>query len=89
MNLLRLDRSFTKKGPSIADTPKGRHGNIPIPSMRKHLNTLSVEFQKFCVELLMVHACHPTGVNADKILSIAIAIHVEETEKMVFDYNNL
>ena len=51
-------------------------------------DTIAPELQKFNSALRIVKLSRPTGVGQDEIISMAIAIHQQETKKMDYAFKN-
>jgi hypothetical protein len=74
------------KALSPKDAPQGRFGDRPPKAVYVFLRDNSFpDVNKFNEALRLIQASHPTGVNEDNILSMAIALHLGETKRM--DYN--
>lgn len=83
-----IRRRFTEKGPAQHLVPDGKYGNRSGPSIKQHFTDMSAEVQKFFVSLGKVRACNPTGVGDEEVLSMAVAVHLEHTNRMDYDYKN-
>lgn len=83
-----LHRRVLEKGPPRHTIVNGKYGLRTVESCRKHFTELSADVQKFSVSLRKVHASCPTGVNEEGILSMAVAIHVGQTDKMDYAYQD-
>lgn len=56
--------------------------------MRKHVNDLFADAQKFAKTLRSVRACEPTGGTEDQVLSMAVAVHMGKCEIMSYEEKN-
>lgn len=77
-----MRRRFIEKGPSETDVCEGKDGFRTMESCRKHFEELSTDPQKFARELRKVHVSNPTGVNQEGILSMVVAVHLGNKNKM-------
>jgi hypothetical protein len=65
---------------------QGQFGDRPPKAVYVFLrDNIFPDVNKFNEALCLIQASHPTGVNEDNILSMAIALHLGETKRM--DYN--
>jgi hypothetical protein len=47
-------------------------------------NSVAPDVQKFNYALKKVYSCHPTGVDEQQMINMAIAIHMEKTDRMMY-----
>lgn len=47
-------------------------------------NAIAPDVQKFNNALKKVHSCHPTGVDDQQIVNMAVAIHLGKTDRMMY-----
>lgn len=83
-----IHRRFSEKSPASVVGVEGRYGLHSPESVRKHINNLSADAQKFKKHLRTVRLCEPTGVSEDEMLSMAVAVHIEKCTAMSYEYKS-
>jgi hypothetical protein len=78
----------------LSTDPSPQHDlyrKLQSPVVFRRTKEVSAEVMKFHEALAIVRASKPTGCNEDNILSMAIAIHLDEqpTTKMDYDFKDL
>jgi muconolactone delta-isomerase len=75
------------KALSPKDCPPGRFYERPSKAVYVFLrDNIFPDINKFHEALRLVQASHPTGVNEDNILSMAIAVHLGKTKRMDYQF---
>lgn len=77
------------KALSPREVPLGRFYERPAKAIYVFLrDNVFPDVNKFNESLRLIQASHPTGVNEDNILSMAIALHLGKTNRMHYDFIN-
>jgi hypothetical protein len=80
----KIHALFKAFGPR--DAPPGHYGDRASKAVYVFLrDNIFPDVNKFNEALRLVQSSHPTGVNDDNIISMAIALHLGKTKRM--DYN--
>ncbi|PXF39923.1 hypothetical protein BWQ96_10367 [Gracilariopsis chorda] len=79
---------FIEKGPKRQLGLENKYEYQGAASIKKNFSDMPSDVQKFLVSLGKVRACNPTGVDDDVLVSMAVAIHLEHTKRMEYDYKN-
>lgn len=81
-----LRRRFVDRGPKKEDVSNGRFGQRTSTSIKQYFSDLSADVQKFQLSLRRVRASSITAVGEEGILSMAVAVHVGETNVVDYEY---
>jgi hypothetical protein len=72
-----------------ANAPPDRYGDRAAKTVYIFLRDhIFPDVNKFNESLRLVQSSHPTGVTDDNIISMAVAVHLKETDRMNYQYKN-
>lgn len=77
------------KGPLSGNVEAERYGHRTASSCKSHFDVLSAGVQKFAEALCHIRACNPTGVTEGNIVSMAVAIHLEDAGSMEYNKKDI
>lgn len=79
----KMFKTFAEKAPPGAN--EKQYGARKLKACRSKWEQIAADVQKFRSALRHISACKPTGVNAENMLSMAIAKHLGKRKSMSYD----